>query len=140
MDNKELNPRAYSAARRSLPFRHSSRTGTTVSWETVSGLVAVCQGEMFYVMPKMLYGVVKDDNGYSIAVYWVKTNWDSYSRPYTLKTLRSYAIQGKIVEVKRGLKYEQMKEQVQKEFPFAAVPSKETFYGQFGLTIEDIYY
>ena len=134
-------PREYSAARRGLPFGIYRQGNDDVRWDVVQGLLAVTRGTIHYVIPGLLFGVVEDGNGYSIATYWHISDDEPWiRRVYALRTLRTFASKGELTELKRGLRFEDMARLVHKEYPRMQMPSPDQFYGQFGLCAEQVEY
>lgn len=139
MAKTDQAPREYSAARRGLPFGVYRQGYDEVRWDVVQGLVAVTRGTTHYVIPGLLFGVVEDGDGYSIASYWHISDAEPWVRRiYALRTLRTFASKGELTEVKRGLKFADVAKMVHKEYPNLQMPSMDQFYGQFGLCPDQV--
>ena len=134
-----LTPQAFSAARRGLPFGAYRRDKNELHWDVVSGLVAVSRGKTHRVLPDMLYGVVPDNNGFSIATYWVadsKEPWDR--KTYSVRTLRQFRSEGLLRETSRGLTYKDMVNRIRERYPEMPMPTAQAFYAQFGLNADQV--
>jgi hypothetical protein len=139
MTKTNQTPREYSAARRGLPFGMYRQGSDEIRWDVVKGLIAVTRGVTHYVVPGLLFGVVEDDDGYSIASYWhIDDNEPWTRRIYALRTLRTFATKGELTELRRGLRFEDVAKMVHREYPKLQMPSMDQFYGQFGLCADQV--
>ena len=141
MTDMMMTPREYSASLRGLPFRIFKRPDIKqATWEAVGGLVAAAApGKEHYVQYCDLYCVVWDEDfGYTIASYWVESKYDWLHRPYTMKTLRKYFHTGKLIEIERGITYEELMEHIKSRYPRITIPSKQAFFAQFGVPLAEV--
>ena len=140
MKDYDKTPQEFSAAHHGQPFGVYRKSTDNVCWDVCKGLVAVVEGLRRYVMPTLLFGVVRDNSGgYSIAVYWHVRQDESWPRRlYTLGTLRAYAHTGALTELERGLTYDEMVKRVRKLYPRLKMPGKSRFYGQFGVMDKEV--